>query len=445
MNTMDYNQQIDSLRQALQFSPENIPLRKLLAQTLFNARRYEEAEDGYTEALSYSRDDKEIKLGLAKTFMALDKNEAAQIVLEELIDEGDNDSDTMLQYSKVCLKNGNIKEAYEYYKKAISNNPELIDKDYEYTLNNKVKESDEAIFALDEMEGPTNSILEKPKIKFEAVGGLKVVKEEIALKVIYPLQNPEIYKAFGKASGGGILMYGPPGCGKTLLARATAGEIESNFISVGISDILDLWHGGSEKNMHGLFQLARESAPCVLFFDEIDALGANRSDMRQSNTRSLINQFLEEMDGVKYSNEGILVLGATNAPWYVDSGFRRPGRFDRVIFVPPPDKEARKEIFERLLHDKPTEKIDIESLLNNTEGYSGADLRAVVDIAIEAKLPESLKQNKIIPIGQSDLKNAIGRHKPTTKEWFSTARNYALYSNESGQYDDILKYLNIKK
>jgi transitional endoplasmic reticulum ATPase len=442
---MDLNQQIESLRQALEFSPENLPLRKLLCSTLYNARRLEEAEEEYTEALGYARNDSELKAGLAKTFIALKKFEAAQMVLEELIDEGEESAELFLLYSKVNLETNEVRAAYEYYQKAIEGDSSLVDKEYEQQLNKAMKESGEAVQTGNIDSGLSSSILEKPKIKFADVGGLEDVKEEIALKVIYPLKNPDIYKAFGKKTGGGILVYGPPGCGKTLLARATAGEIESNFISVGINEILDMWVGGSEQNLHKIFSLARQSAPCVLFFDEIDALGANRADMRHSASRSLINQFLEELDGVKHSNEGILVLGATNTPWYVDPGFRRPGRFDRVIFVPPPDKKARVEILDVMLRDKPTEKVDIEALAKQSEGYSGADLKAVVDIAVEAKLPESLKQNRVVPVTQSDLKKAIDRHKPTTKEWFNTARNYALYSNESGQYDDILQYLGIKK
>jgi len=155
----------------------------------------------------------------------------------------------------------------------------------------------------------------------------------LGLKIIYPLRHPEMYKAYGKSVGGGILMYGPPGCGKTYLARATAGEIEAGFIAVGISDVLKMWIGNSERNLHQLFEQARDHQPCVLFFDEVDALGGRRSDMHGGAGRQIINQFLAEMDGVGKSNEGVLILAATNAPWHVDPAFRRPGRFDRVLFA----------------------------------------------------------------------------------------------------------------
>ena len=272
---------------------------------------------------------------------------------------------------------------------------------------------------------------------------MEKVKEEIRLKIIHPLTHADLYQAYGKPIGGGILMYGPPGCGKTYLARATAGEIKAAFISVGINDVLDMWIGNSERNLHSLFEQARNNKPCVLFFDEVDALGASRSDMRQHAGRQLINQFLSEMDGVKSSNDGVLILAATNAPWHLDSAFRRPGRFDRVLFVPPPDAVARASILRLQCKGKPAEEIDFDHLGKKVENFSGADLKAVVDVAIERKLQEALKTGVPKPLTTKDLAAAAGTLKPTTKEWFATARNYALYSNQGGIYDDILQFLKL--
>ena len=217
--------------------------------------------------------------------------------------------------------------------------------------------------------------VERPRLTFAAVGGMETLKDEIRLKIIYPLTHPDLYRAYGKAVGGGILLYGPPGCGKTHLARATAGEIAAGFIAVGLDDVLDMWIGGSEKNLHALFEQARRNAPCVLFFDEVDALGASRTDMRRSGGRHLINQFLAEMDGVEHSNEGVLILAATNAPWHLDPAFRRPGRFDRILFVPPPDAPARAAILRLLCAGKPLGDVDFEALARKTDGFSGADLK----------------------------------------------------------------------
>jgi SpoVK/Ycf46/Vps4 family AAA+-type ATPase len=180
-----------------------------------------------------------------------------------------------------------------------------------------------------------------------------------------------------------------------------------------------------------------------LFFDEADALGGRRSDMNSGSARQLINQFLSEMDGVENSNDGVLVLAATNAPWHIDPAFRRPGRFDRILFVPPPDAAARADILRLHLRDKPQEPIDFAALAKQMDGFSGADIKAVIDQAIEAKLREALKAGAVKPLTGKDLAAIAKTMRPTTREWFSTARNYALYSNEGGLYDDVLKYLKL--
>ena len=206
-----------------------------------------------------------------------------------------------------------------------------------------------------------------------------------------------------------------------------------------------MWLGNSEKNLHEIFETARAHKPCVIFIDEIDALGANRNDINKTAGRTVINQFLSELDGIDSDNDGILVLGATNAPWYIDPAFRRPGRFDRIIFVAPPDAEARKSIFQIQLKDKPVQDIDVNQLAKKSAEYSGADIKASIDIAIEHKLTESFKDGIPKPIQTKDLVKAFSKMKPSTKEWFNSAKNYALYANDSGLYDDILSYLKIKK
>jgi SpoVK/Ycf46/Vps4 family AAA+-type ATPase len=274
---------------------------------------------------------------------------------------------------------------------------------------------------------------------------MQKVKEEISIKIIQPLTNPDLYKAFGKKTGGGILLYGPPGCGKTFIAKATAGEINAKFINIGLHDILDMWIGNSEKNLHEIFELARRNKPCVLFFDEVDAMGASRSEVKQSAMRHVINQFLAELDGVESNNEGVLILAATNAPWSVDAAFRRPGRFDRIVFVEPPDELARQDIIRSQLEGKPLGEIDLLKIATGTSGFSGADIKAIIDIATEEKLRESMLAGAIQPLTTKDLLNALKKHRSSTLEWFASARNYALYANESGLYDDILKYLKIRK
>ena len=277
---------------------------------------------------------------------------------------------------------------------------------------------------------------------FADVGGLDELKEKIRLRVIYPLKRPELYAAYGKKAGGGVLFYGPPGCGKTHLARATAGEAGLHFMAVGVEDVLDMWLGQSEKRLHEVFQQARQKAPTVLFFDEVDALGGRRSGLRNESYRTLVSQFLSELDGAGGAGlEGVLVLGATNAPWDVDPAFRRPGRFAEVLFVPPPDLRARVEILKLRLKGKPQGEIDVVDVARRTEHYSGADLGHVVDTACEAALKISLSGAGLQPLTSAGLVAAAAKVKPTTREWFSSAKNFVAYANQSGQYDEVADYL----
>jgi SpoVK/Ycf46/Vps4 family AAA+-type ATPase len=435
------NPDIKSLTEALNFSPDNQPLRLLLANLLLGQHQPEEAESHFKIVLSKDFNNTDAKRGLAKCYIEQNKYSTAVVILEELLESQPDDTDLLLLISRALLRNNEAAKAIEYYKRCLTNNPKATDTELDDNLRNSgSREANEFISSIE-----SSLTVEKPKITFDEVGGMDKVKDEIKIKIIQPLQYPELYKAYGKKIGGGILMYGPPGCGKTHLARATAGQINAKFISIGIHDVLDMWLGNSEKKLHELFDLARRQAPCVLFFDEIDALGASRTDMRQSSAKMLINQFLTELDGVEFSNDGLLILGATNAPWHLDPAFRRPGRFDQILFVHPPDLTGREAILKILLKEKPLGSVDFTTLAKATEEFSGADLMSVVNRTIEDKLREAFEAGGIQSIQTKDLVKAAKQVKSSTKEWFTSARNYALYSNESGIYDDILEYLKIKK
>ncbi|WP_047546526.1 AAA family ATPase [Psychroserpens sp. Hel_I_66] len=433
------NSLLESLLQALEFSPDNVPLRIQVAKIYMNNFNYDEAESHLVKVLD--KDDSYAnKYLLAKCYYEQSKYNLTEVILEELIEKSNNIKYLEL-YCNCLIKLNNHSEALEIYKSILENEPTYYNQEFDSIFKVATSSYNDDDFIDDD----AMTFLKKPTINFGDVGGMEKVKEEIDLKIIKPLLHKDLYKAYGKKIGGGILLYGPPGCGKTHIAKATAGEINANFINVGINDILDMWMGNSEKNLHEIFETARENKPCVIFIDEIDALGANRNDINKTTGRTVINQFLSELDGIDSDNDGILVLGATNAPWYIDPAFRRPGRFDRIIFVAPPDAEARKSIFEIQLKEKPVKDIDLGTLAKKSAEYSGADIKASIDIAIEQKLMESFKDGIPKPLATKDIVKAFSKMKPSTKEWFTSAKNYALYANDSGLYDDILSYLKIKK
>lgn len=439
------NNAIKNLKDAVEYSPDNVPLRLHLAELLLNSTNYSEAEEQYKIIIDLSPKNQTAKYGLAKSCYHQNKLSLAYVVLEELCKDSETEAEYHVMFSKVLLKDGLNDEAKVQYANAIDKNQLIKDTELDNLFRNPNSNIESDINVHNENSFNNKLNIEKPQIKFKDIGGMEKIKEEINLKIIYPITHSELYKTYGKKAGGGILLYGPPGCGKTHIARATAGEVNAKFISVGINEILDMWIGGSEKKLHDLFEFARKNKPCVLFFDEVDALGASRSDMKTSSGRHLINQFLSEMDGFESSNDGILILAATNAPWHLDPAFRRPGRFDRIIFVQPPDTEARVEILNICLKEKPTNNIQISDIASKTKEFSGADLKSLIDIVIEKKLIASIKNGIPEAITTKDINGSINEICPSTKEWFTTARNYALYANESGLYNDILDYLKIKK
>jgi SpoVK/Ycf46/Vps4 family AAA+-type ATPase len=297
----------------------------------------------------------------------------------------------------------------------------------------------------DEEEPLSFDELERPALTLADVGGMEDVKTRLNAAFLAPLRNPELREYYGKSLRGGLLLYGPPGCGKTFIARALAGELAASFFAVGLNDVLDMWLGNSERRLHECFELARRAAPCVLFFDELDALGRKRTQLRQSAGRNVINQLLAELEGIAANNDGIFVLGATNHPWDVDTALRRPGRFDRTMLVLPPDERARETILAGALEGRPTAKIDVRSLARRTDGFSGADLVHLCEVATERALQDSIETGQVRPIEQSDFAAALREVSGSTRPWFSVAHGYATYANEAGEYDDLLTYVRAHK
>ena len=288
--------------------------------------------------------------------------------------------------------------------------------------------------------------VEASPLTLNDVGGMTEAKRAIELQFFGPLRHPELREAFGKPLGGSLLMYGPPGCGKSFIARAIAGEMGAAFLSVTVADVLDMYIGVSESNMHELFLMARRRAPIVLFFDELDAIGMRRhADRGSQATRNTTVQLLTELDGVNSYNEGVYVLAATNRPWDLDTALRRSGRFDRSVLVLPPDEEARYAIFWHHLKNRPVSGIDLAWLAQHSDGLTGADIAGVCEQATEAALAESMRTERVRMITMRDLQRVLRRTRPSCGAWFSSARNVVAYANNDGEYDDLRRYMAARK
>lgn len=408
---------IETLIAAVINDPSNRALRLHLAGLLFS-------DENYGDALKH-----------AQTILVEDPVDISALKIaadaaEKLGDLGKASAYRKISASLTVEAPKKVARSNDEWADVISDDPN----DFENPTKNAVKDDigNGSEFVVD---------IENAELKLSDVAGLEGVKRRLNVAFLSPLKNPEMMRLYGKSLRGGLLLYGPPGCGKTFIARAVAGELGAKFISVGLADVLDMWIGNSEKNVHSIFENARRNAPCVLFFDELDALGRKRSLTRNSG-HGAINQLLSELDGLNQPNEGVFVLAATNHPWDVDTALRRPGRLDRTVLVLPPDSAARMGVIEYHLRHRPIDSsVDASRLASLTKEFSGADLAHLVESAAEFAMQESIDSGVVRSISHDDFKKALREVRPSTRSWFEIAKNYAQFANEGGVYDDLLEHL----
>lgn len=437
----------DNLKQllvALEASPENTALLCVVLRTLLEAGDPERGATLLSERGARDADQAHERALMMDVCLAADASAVALHFADDAHPELE------LRKARALLKLNRLDEARAAYAAAVSANATLEDAAFKAELGAEpVLAGDDRpklrVIANDETQASElvrTLAPPEPPITFADVGGLDDIKKRIHRKIVLPFAKPSLFQRFKRRVGGGILLYGPPGCGKTLLARATAGECGASFYNVSISDVLDMYIGESERRLHEVFAEARAHTPAVLFFDEVEALGGKRQYSREATASKLVSQFLAEMDGFQQDMSGVLVLAATNVPWAVDPAFRRPGRFDRVQFIPPPDRAARAAILDLQLNERPVvPDVDVATLARATVGFSGADLRELVETAVDFAIEASLDAGSEQPVTQAHLREALEEVRPTTLEWLTTARNYARYANEAGQYDEVLEFI----
>lgn len=401
---------LEQIERALLSDPFNTPLRFQYAAALLGAAQLEAALTQYEILCRQTPGDSAARAGQARALLALGR-----------------DADALQTYEVARgLEGFEPLEEFE-------------------ALAARTRRAHPARFAVVEGRASTKiavlPVAVRERIRFEDVAGLEDLKRTVRLQIIEPFLRPGLFERFRKKAGGGVLLYGPPGCGKTMMAKAVATECNAEFLSVGISDVLNMYIGESERNLAAIFEKARHHRPCVLFFDEIDALAFSRSKANSEHTRQVVNEFLSQLDGFGTDNQSVLILAATNMPWDVDPAMKRPGRFSRQVFVPPPDVAARAHLVELKLRGVPNEGIDAAAVAAVTAHFSGADLEGVVELAKDFVLEEHVTHGADRSILQRDLLRAAESMQASTLDWLRTARNLVKYAGADDSYRDVDRYL----
>ena len=309
----------------------------------------------------------------------------------------------------------------------------------------RVEQKESGVAEKERRKERTKSLIlaEKPGIKFGDIAGLETVKENIKEAIVYPFKYPGEYRYFGVKPGGGILLYGPPGCGKTMLAAAAAAECDAAFINLKVSDIKDKYVGESEKNIKEVFTVARSYERAILFFDEIDSLAGERSASREGHERSLVSELLAQMDGLEAKDtvRKYLVLAATNRPWDVDIALRRPGRFDTTVFVPHPDVEARRRILELSLKGKPlSPSVRLDQITQKTEGFASVEIVAMCQMAAKIPLRERIREGKPRrKLTMADFEQVLTSQRTMLAPWYIKAAKELVGSDQIDMFGELIE------
>merc|ERR1712176_764966 len=283
-------------------------------------------------------------------------------------------------------------------------------------------------------------VVEVPNIKWDAIGGLETTKRELQEMILYPIEHPEKFEKFGMHPSRGVLFYGPPGCGKTMLAKAVATECSANFVSIKGPELLTMWFGESEANVREVFDKARAAAPCVLFFDELDSIGTARgSGSAGGASDRVMNQLLTEIDGVG-AKKNVFFVGATNRPELLDEALLRPGRLDQLIYIPLPDLPARQNVLESTLRKSPiAPDVPMSFIAQKTEGFSGADLAELCQRAAKAAIRDAIAAEEL-KAGDDAMDDGVGSEisRKHFEEAFAGARR-SVASNDLAKFDQFRK------
>ncbi len=434
---------------------ENAQAKEFYTQAgkAFEENKFEEAINLYSKAIEADPTYSSAYFNRALSYAIVNNYTDATRDAERVLDMEPESHDAPYVMGIISEYQHDYQGAKEWYEKALGRNP-----DYEQArarldqLKTKIQtegvSSTDAPGAKASVPGEKTEIAEgqikkvrfhKSNIKFKDVVGMEEQKKLIYENVILAIRKPELLKAYGKKLGLGVIFYGPPGNGKTYLVNAIGGETGSNVIIARINEIVDMYAGNTEKNMHAIFEQARANTPVIVFFDEIDALGMKRSGggggEQQSYMRMAVNQFLQELDGIEKNPEGIFVIGATNQPWDIDSALKRSKRFGESIYVPPPDYRSRKSAFIYNTRKMPLGRVDFGRLARATVGFSQADIEEICDKAALIPAAEEDRTGKRRKIVMSDFLRMIKKHGNSLDEWYAMIKKEVISKTETSVVD----------
>jgi len=444
----NFDKSVSDYTKAIELDPHNPIIYNNRGDAYYRKQDFQSAIKDYDKAISLNSNYLKAFYNRGLSYASIEEYEKAIEDFSKVIELKPDFAEAYHLRGLASEYAGELASAVNDYEKALELNPGLAEAK-SHLESAKSKKEQEGKGEGEGKAGADIKMLQKPNMTFTDVAGMKKMKEEIREAVVYPMMNPELARKYGKLGGGGIMMYGPPGCGKTFIVKAAAGECQSGFINAKLSDLLDMYVGNTEKNIHKVFELARKNSPCILFFDEVDAIGGRRDQQEgQQYMRMAVNQMLYEMDGVEANNDNVLIIAATNAPWDVDPALRRSGRFSKAIYIPEPDFTSRAEIIKLHASKRPLASlIPYKLLAVATINYASSDLKAVVDDAatfpwreaffsIQRKTEEHMKKDmpkdkaaelakkqiKQRSVTSGDFVKAIVKRRSSLPPWYEQAK-----------------------
>ncbi len=438
--------------------------------SLFEAGNYNDALNEYSEAVKVDPKYADGYFNRALTYRILNNFGAAKKDLDTVMELQPKSADAPLLVGDMAEANNDLLGARFWYEKALANNPDyseaknrlehidsLIHVDSTYGKNAKTKQVELEKYDYNETkieEGQIKKVaFYKSNQKFDSVIGLEKLKKYLKDNIVLAIKEPELFKRYGKKLGLGTILYGPPGAGKTYTVNAIAGEANANVIIARVNQIVDMYTGNTEKNLHAIFEQARKNPPCIIFFDELDALGVKRGGTgsgpeggESSALRLAVNQFLVEMSGVEKNPEGIFVIGATNIPWDIDSALKRSGRFGDHVYVPPPGYRDRKKLFEFHTRNMPRSHLSWGRLSRATAGYSPADIERICDKAIMIPLLHEHEHHTSKKLTMGDMLTVLRDediNSSSLDEWYNMVKKDVISKTETqivdGKKQEIIK------